>query len=1090
MNRFIYKMHGNLAMPQHKLRIFKLFALLFLLTTVKAFAFAGSREPEANLRNHLSRIDIKGKVLDEQGKGLPGVSIRVKGKKISATTSESGNFTLNGVSTNDLIVVSYVGYVTQEILVKDDNLTVVMKGDVGNLDEVVVVGYGTTKRSDLTGSISSIKPEQISNAGTVSIDQALAGKASGVQVTQNSGVPGGGATIKIRGISSLRGSQPLYVVDGVLLDNTSMSAVNGEQEASSNISPLSTISSSDIASIEILKDASATAIYGSRGANGVILITTKLGKSGRGQIDFASSHGISVNPNRIELMDANQYWISRNTATINAGTVLVDKALANFEKAKKGLLQTTDWQDAVFKTGFTQDYNLNFSGGNQDIKYRLSNNYFDGDGIIKNTDFNRISTRLNLDAKVNGAVSIGARLYYAIINSDQVNASTNDGLGNGNNSVIRRALESTPSADIESTEIDDPDSFVGYSPTTGLKANQYKNFLSQFVGNAFIDLAITKNLSFKTDLSYQGRNTSQRYYQLNILPKGISKGGWAKTSEGLLKVLTNTNTLNYNLGFTDHKIDMVFGQSIELTDSYAVISSNYGFANDYLTFYAPQTALFNDPDTYRASSSKLISFFSRVNYTYKDKFLFTFTGRADGASKFAENKKFGFFPAFALGYKLSEEKFLKDSKSISSLKLRLSYGLSGNQAIQPYQSLDQLASSMTAFGAGGVTEALSPVFYAAQLPNNNLQWEQSAQTNVGFDLGLLNDRFSVTFDYYIKNTDKLLVVGNRIPAQSGFTSYTENLGLLATKGADLGISAQIFEKSAFKWSLSSTMSVGKTKIKEMGADYILSGYNQGWVPGGSQRLIIGDEIGAFFGYKSNGISQFDDFVEFTGLSNDQRIAKYNANPAATYTPIKDANGVGVIASRPGQQLYVDADKNGIINEFDKQVIGYAQPDFTLGISNSFSYKNFEMSINVDGQFGQQICNVANFNLRGFHGSQQLAIVKDAWTAENQSKDYPRVSMLNTGAQAFLMSDKVIEDGSFWRLQNVTLGYRFSSDFLSRIKIRSAKVYASGSNLMMITNYSGYNPDVSLNGTNSLQMGHDNAGYPVARTFRVGLDLQF
>jgi TonB-linked SusC/RagA family outer membrane protein len=1064
-----------------------IFLFTFKYTYSESFKEVSYRTEFIKLRE---KIKISGRVTDDEGQKFPGVIIKIKNKEGGTQTDINGYFELQAEK-GDILVFSFLGMTTQSIVVGNKNvIDVVLLPNVSELDEVIVVGYGTQRKSDLTGSISSIKAEEISNAGTISIDQALAGKASGVQVTQNSGVLGGGATIKIRGVSSMTGSSPLYVIDGVLLDNSSMSSINVEQEASSNISPLSTINAEDIKSIEILKDASATAIYGSRGANGVILITTKTGKSGKGIVNFSSDFGISNNPTQIKLQDANQYWLTRNEASVNGGVPLTSNDLLNIDSANKGLLSNTNWQDAIFQQGLAQTYNLDFSGGNDDVRYRFSTNYYDATGTILNTNFNRASSRLNLDAKLNNTINIGTRLYYAIINSDQVNSSTNDNLLTGNNSAIKRALASIPTTDINSDDVNNPLEFDGYSPLTAIKGNKYDNYLAQFVGNLFINVNILKNLKFKTDLSYQGRGSNQRYYQFNILPPAFSKRGWARTNDGKVSLLTNTNTLDYNFVKKDHKFTAVLGQSMEFFSNSAVISSNYGFANDYLLYYAPQTAAFNDPDIYNFASTRLISFFTRLNYTYKNKLLLTLTGRADGSSKFAKNNKFGFFPAVALGYKLSEENFLKESKSISNLKLRLSYGISGNQSIQPYQSLDQLASFKYGFGNGSGGEVLNPIYYPSQLPNPNLKWEETEQLNAGFDFGLLNERYTATFDYYIKNTNDLLVVGNRIPSHSGFTTYTENLGQLQTKGADLGLSAQIFDAKKFSWNLSTIMSVGKTKIKDMGANYIESGYNQGWVAGGTQRLIIGQELGAFFGYQTSGIAQFDDFVEFQNLTNEQRITLYNLNPKAVFTPLKDAKGVGVIALRPGEQLYQDLDGNGLINEFDRQVIGLAQPNFTLGLSNTFKFNKFELNVNVDGQFGQKIANVANFSLLGFHGNQQLALVRERWTPENPSNTYPRLSTLNFGAPAFKMSDRFLEDGSFWRIQNITLGYQLPRSLISKIKAKSAKIYVSGSNLLVVSDYSGYNPDVSLNGSNNLSMGHDNAGFPVARTFRVGVNIQF
>ncbi len=551
-----------------------------------------------------------------------------------------------------------------------------------------------------------------------------------------------------------------------------------------------------------------------------------------------------------------------------------------------------------------------------------------------------------------------------------------------------------------------------------------------------------------------------------------------------------TNTLNYSGKFSNHRIDAVLGQEAEWFDNSAVITSNYGFANDRLLYYAPHTAQFTEPDIVRFSDSRLVSFFVRTNYSYKNKLLFTFTGRFDGSSKFAENNKFAFFPAVAAAYRLTEEKFMKDMDLLSNVKLRLSYGLSGNQAVRPYQSLDQLASNMQAFGNGTGGEVLSPIFYPSQLPNSNLQWERTAQLNTGIDLGFVNNRFTATIDYYNKRTDHLLVVGNKIPAQSGFTAYTENLGEMESNGFELGINAHIIDLNKFNWEMGVTLSTGKTKITKMGADYIESGYNQGWVSGGTQRLIIGEEIGAFYGYKTAGIAQFEDFQEFDGLSRQEMIDLYNSNPMAVFTPVLDADGKGVIADRPGEQLYEDIYEDGIINELDRQIIGYAQPDLMFGWNNSFSLGgNIELSFFIDGQLGQNICNVINFQMLAFDERQQLAEVRKRWSPENPSNTYPRLDGSNTGATVFKFSNRFIEDGSFIRLQNVTLSYTLPVSWIRSFKMKGVRIYLSGTNLFSFNKYSGYDPDVSLTGNNVQQMGHDNAGYPVARTLRLGINIK-
>lgn len=1030
---------------------------------------------------------ITGIVTDPDGEPVVGAYVYIKGTTNGIITDANGKYSLRLPAENSTLICSFVGMKTQEIQPgSKSTVNFVLEGDQVALDEVVAIGYGTVKKSDLTGSVSSVKSEDIVKSGTLALDQALAGKASGVMVTQGSGVPGSGASIKIRGINSMRGSSPLYIIDGVAMDNTSLSTMNSEQEASSQISPLSLINTSDIASIEILKDASATAIYGSRGSNGVIIITTKSGKAGKAKIEVDAEYGMTTLPHQIKLLDGNQYWLTRYEAAFN-NKVVDDALLQKADSARSGLFKTTNWQDIIYRQGRTQNYNISLSGGTEDINYLISSNVFDARGIIEKTDFTRVSTRVNLDAKLSPNAKIGTRLYYASINSNQVNTTTNFYSNNGTNSIIMRALMTSPTAG-EYAE-DDEDGVEFYTPTSALEANDYENFISQFIGNMFVDLTVFNGLHFRSDFSYQIRNANQRFYQKNILPAQYSRGGWAKTNDSRVRMYSTTNTLNYSKQLAEHKIDAVLGQSTEWFDHTAVTTSNYGFANDILGYYAPQTALFMDPDLLLFTDSRLVSFFLRANYVFRDKYLLTFTGRADGSSKFAANNKFAFFPAVAVGYRLSEESFLKESETVSNLKLRASYGLSGNQTIDPYQSLDQYAADKFGFGTGSGSEALTPIYYASQLPNSDLRWEQTAQLSLGFDLGLMDNRLTLTADYYKKNTKNLLAVGNKIPAHSGFTTYTENLGSMESNGVDLAVTAQIIEKN-FNWNLSATFSTGKTKIKSMGSDYVESGYSQGWVPGGTQRLIIGEEIGAFYGYKRIGISQFDDFTEFTGLSNQERINLYNADPMKVFTPSTADGRKAVISNRPGEQLYEDVDNNGLINELDRQVIGYAQPDFAFGLSNTVSYKNIELSFNIDGQIGQDVCNVTNFDLLAFDNTQQLQKVRERWSPDAPSTVYPRLSTLNNGAAAFKMSDRFIEDGSFVRLQNVTLKYSLPKALLNTINVNSAAVFVSGTNLLTLTDYTGYNPDVSLNGSSTQQMGHDNAGYPVARTVRFGINFKF
>lgn len=1038
------------------------------------------------------KINVNGSVMDDFGSPIPGATVVAKGTSIGVVTDFDGNYS---ITIDKLTVLSYsfIGMLTQEVVVKDQKIiNIQLKTSLTDIDEVVVIGYGSVKKSDLTGSVSSVKAEELTKVGAVTLDRALAGRAAGVVVTQGSGQPGAGAKVTIRGLNSLSGSEPLYIIDGTPMDNSSVGGLNDESESSADLNPLALINPSDIESIEILKDASATAIYGSRGANGVILVTTKSGEEGKGVLQIDQSYSVGNIPKYIDVMDANQYTISRNEARINNGEDETNMVL--LDSARAGLLEDQNWQEVILRTATTSNTNLSFSGGNKDVKYLLSTGLLNANGMVEKTDYQRASVRLNLDAQINKKLKLGTRLNFSAVESSLQSTNTNWSENNGTGSIITRSLFSNPSERF--IEDDDTGTFQ-VTPLTYIESNTWDTYLTQFMGNIFLKYNFTKKFSFKTTFTYQDRYTKQRFYQNNLEEEGIivtnNRKGWSKTGDTKVIRSTNTNQFNYRVRFNKkHNLNAILGQSIELSEVEGLKTSNYGYANDLLTYYAPGTSTFQDPDVITYSDNKLVSFFGRLNYNYDSKLLFTLTGRYDGASKFAQNNKWAFFPAAAIAYKLSEEKFIKNIDAISTTKLRLSYGIVGNQSIRPYQSLSQLGSSQYVTGDGG-EESLTTVYYTSQLANADERWETTAQFDIGLDVGFMNNRYTATFDYYKKNTDDLLIEGNRIPSQSGFTTYTQNFGKLETTGLEFSTTVRLINTNKTSWILTANASTGKSKITELNTDYVQSGYNQGWVSGGTQRLIVGEEVGTFYGYKTAGIAQFDDFIEFQGLSTQQQVDLYNQDRTATYTFIDDYDGGYPRVStftRPGQQLYEDNDGDKQVSETDKEIIGQAQPDFTLGINNSFSFGNIDFSFFIDGQFGQELVNVTNFRLLQFGSRQQLAEVNNAWTAENNSSVYPRVDASTNGAPSFVFSDRYVEDGSFLRLQNVSIGYNVPTAIAEKLHMNGLRLYATGTNLIMLTNYSGYNPDVSLTGSNNLALGHDNAGYPVARTIRLGINLKF
>ncbi|MDO6803059.1 TonB-dependent receptor [Wenyingzhuangia sp. 1_MG-2023] len=1034
--------------------------------------------------------EITGTITDKDGNPLPGATIQIKDVATATIADFDGNFTLNA-TVGQVLLASYTGYKQQLIVVdKKNNFIIQLIEDIQNLDEVVLIGYGSVKKSDLTGAVASVKAKEISESGAISVDQALAGRVSGVVVNQSSGMLGAGATIKIRGLSSMQNSDPLYIIDGVPMDNASSPSINDGDEQSSQISPLSLINPADILSLEVLKDASATAIYGSRGSNGVILITTKSGEIGKGTVQVTTEYGVSVIQKYIDVMDANQFVLTRMEAQRN-GTGVYTETSTKRDSAMSGLYETQNWQKELISPAHSKNVNVSFSGGDKNMKYLISTNGLNANGLVQKTNFNRFTSRINLSANISEKLKVSTSINYSSVSTEKQSTNTNFNENNGTNSVIMRALTFAPSTTLDDISDNENSGINTPSPLTFIDANSWNTEITQFLGSVSLNYKINKNLNWDTRVSQQKRFSEQGFYQ-NSLQKYYStfKNGWAKIKNSTYTSFSVTNALNYNLRLNrKFQINGVLGQSYETREQKSFGSSNYGFENDFLTYFDPGSAEFSEKDTATYIETVMLSFFGRLNLTFDNKFLFTFTGRFDGSSKFAANNKWGFFPSGAFAYKIHQEQFIQDINAISNLKLRISYGITGNQGLAAYSSLDRMASSQHTFGTGS-GESLATVFFRSQLPNADLRWENTAQFNSGLDVGLFKNKINITADYFRKKTTDFLVPKNPVASQSGFTSNVINFGSLETNGFDLGINYHVITKNEFSWTLNGTMSVGKTKITEMTSDYVSSGYLNANITGGTQRLIVGEALGTFYGLKRAGIAQFDDFVEFDGLSHDERVSLYNQNRIATYTYKEDySGGITMTGSeRPGEQLYENYDnEDNVIDENDKQILGNAQPDITFGINNTFKIGAFDLSVFIDSQLGQEVTNLANTRLFSFNGNQQLAeVANSAWTPENQSTTHPR---LDTQNNETTYSDRYVEDASFIRLKSVNFGYNLPKRGLDYLNISSLRFYIMGTNLIMSTKYSGFNPDVSLSGSNSLLLGHDNAGYPASTTYRIGVNIK-
>lgn len=1059
----------------------KIITVLIIMMSVTAFS---------------QEMTVTGRVKDDTGENLFGATLQLKKTGTGTTTDLDGRFSIKA-SPGDIITVSYLGTETKNVIVKQANvLHITLKSSDLELDEVVVVGYGTVKKSDLTGSVSSIKAEDITKTATISLDQALAGRAAGVIVTSNSGAPGAGASVTIRGISTITNSEPLYVIDGIPMENTSLDGLGADSNGGNNMSPLSLINPDDIESIEILKDASSTAIYGSRGSNGVVLVTTKTGKVGKGVISVSRDYSIGSIPHVSRLLDANEFVILKNELNLNNNSGSVEpELLAN---AQAGNLITTDWLKTVTHPSTTANTNISFSGGNKDLRYLISTNFLNSVGMIQSTDFSRIQTRLSLDANVTNAIKVGTRITYSYVDSDSqsTNVGQNaDGFGVGN--IIRRVQEADPTKNIyETITVDDPDNpdedgVTVLNPIDYLNNNSWNTKEYQLLGSLYLTLQLTKAAYLKTTLNYQNRFSKQRFYQNREVRPGLQTafGGWAKTGDSQNESISNSNEFHYDKKFGNHAFNTVLGQSIEYRSSDRVTTDNRGFSNDLLTIYAPSTATTYFADNITFGENSLLSYFGRINYTFNKKYLFTVTGRYDGSSKFAANNKWAFFPAAAFAYKLSEEKFIKDIPSISQAKFRLSYGKTGNQAITDYQSLATFGPNQYVIGDGAGGEGITTIYYSDQIPNPNLKWESTLQFDAGIDLGFFKNRVTVTADYYDKNTSDLLFKSNKVAAQSGQSNFVRNLGSIRSTGFELAVGYDVIRKKKFSWSFNGNFSVGKAVINDLPTDINVGPTLSGVAGAGTQILKNGEKVGTFYGYKTAGVAQFADFQEFQGLSSQEQIELYNTNRSGVYTYIPRADGslmYNEANPSPGKQLFVDTDKNGSITDADKQELGNAQADMMFGIKNDFRIGNVDFSFFFDAQLGQEIANITNVRLLTFTGARNAtAVVKDSWSTENQNTDLPKL-----GSVVRQFTDRYVENGSFVRLQNVTVGYSFPKQIIGKLGFTSLRLNASLNNIYTFTKYSGFSPDVSTFGKENLSLGHDSSGYPNIRRLVFGVKASF
>lgn len=1021
---------------------------------------------------YAQQLTIKGKVIDETDTPLIGATISVVGKTVGVSADMNGEFSIKATK-GETLRISYVGYVSKDMKVAGQNSVVVkLEPKASSLDEVVVVGYGSMKRSDLTGSVTSISSENIEGFKTSSVLGALGGQVAGVQITQFDGTPGSGFNVNIRGIGTLTGdASPLYIVDGF------------------EVASLDYLANSDIESIEILKDASASAIYGARAANGVVLVTTKSGKEGRPVIVYNGSASYRRISKKLDMLSP--YEFVKLQAEVNSKYAdtyykegVDDNGLPYIYQSAEDYIGVggVNWQNETFRPTWSQDHNLSMFGGTQDTKYNLSISRYTENGIFNNSGFDKTSAKFKLNQTLTKSLKFDVTVNYAMTNREGVGTTADAGRFN----MLAQILSARPtgglklsdeallSSAIDPEMLEDGSSLAQVNPVVQTQSVTNKKRAELWSANMSLNWEIRKGLSFRTAGTYNTTNTRNDLFYKNGSKEAYRNG---QKPYGQTQMLRNVRWTNYNnltwkqkIG-KKHSYDVMLGHEV----SYNGTESLLGQAMDF-----PFDNLGNDNLGIGATPSKvetdlfdktMVSFFTRANYNYDNRYLFTATMRADASSVFAKKNKWGYFPSFSAAWRVSEEAFMKDIKAISNLKFRLGWGVVGNDRISNYLSLDLYEISK--YGIGSTTNT---VLTPKQLRNENLKWEGSSTINMGIDLGFFNSRVNLTADVFVKDTKDLLLAQS-LAHVTGFSSQWQNIGKIRNKGIELGLNTKNIENKNFQWETNFNISFIRNELRSLqsGVDamYSRSGFDGNFTEN-DYIAMVGSSLGLIYGYEFDGIYQSSDF----NTTPDGRLVLKDG--------VTDNRRLTGLA--PGMVKYKDQDGDGIITTNDRTAIGNAIPKWYGGITNTFAYKGIDLNIMFQFNYGNDIYNAtrlyATQTRRG--RTNMLAEVADRWTPTNASNKVPSTNGYVTND----VYSRFVENGSFIRLKNVTLGYTFPAKWTKKAYISKLRAYASGQNLFVISGYSGYDPEVSTAGNNPMTPGLDWGAYPKSRIFTFGLEVQF
>ncbi|MDF9797911.1 TonB-linked SusC/RagA family outer membrane protein [Catalinimonas alkaloidigena] len=1000
--------------------------------------------------------NVSGKVTDgENGEVLPGVNVLAKGTSTGTVTDIDGNYNLTVSDDVNTLVFSSIGYLAEEVTINAQSvIDVALMPDIQSLSEVVVIGYGTVEKSDLTGAVSSLKSEDLNPGANASVDQMMQGRAAGVQIQQSSSEPGGGLSIRVRGASSINASnEPLYVIDGFPIDNSPnlSSSDGGASQVAENQSPrnpLNSLNPNDIESIEILKDASATAIYGSRGANGVILVTTKKGRKDRLTLSYNTYAGIQNVAKEMDILTTDQYIGVINELSMARGN---DPVFTESDIAEIGA--GTNWQDQIYRSAPITDQNISLSGGNENTTVFASLNYFSQDGVVKNSGMKRYIARVNLESKLGEKVNVGLNLNTSLVSDNNAidGLNTNENAGPIYTSLLYDPTEPIYNADgtfARSTNL------TINNPVSLIKGVSSENKTNRTIGNFFVSYDIMEGLNAKLNAGADRQNSRRDIYNSQETIRGVAAGGIANISELERSNYLIEYTMNYNKSINENHVLTILGGVTYQTFISRLFTANIsGFPTDDL---GTDNLGLGDTNTDNLSSNHeentLLSYLGRVNYNLYDKFLFTASVRADGSSRFGQNYKYGYFPSFAVGWKLSEENFIPET--FEQLKLRASWGQTGNQEIGNYGSQLTFSTGPDVVFDNTIQNSAEP----QRIANPDLKWETTEQFNVGIDASILDGRISGTLDYFSKNTKDLLF-NLPLPRSSGYQSILTNVGEVENKGVEFLISAINISSPDFRWSTTANFAAIKNKVLDLGrVNEIVTGDIQ--AVGNTAIIKKGEALASYYGYEVTGIFQEGDDIDNSAQPNAQ----------------------------PGFPIFADLNEDGAISPADQTILGDPFPDFTFGFQNSFSYKNWQLDMFFQGQQGSELLNInvieslypANFRRNRL--SEQML---NRWTPQNTDTPWPSGTDPNSYGGSKVNS-LVLQDASYIRLKNVQLSYNVPVDNIGFLS--SLRVYATGQNLLTWTDYIGFDPEANSFGRSNVRV--DYSSYPLARTFLLGLNARF